>query len=529
MLASLRQPRDRQPQFRAALDKASALGAVLDYAWLGSDASGVDVSGRLRPALAAGTKVVARPNGRALENTGSTVTSATFPAVSVFPYVQIALGYVNNIAGVALSQLGKSGGGYSSSIELYSSTQVTLGIRFNYGTYRNITITTGVGTSSGMLLCALAQVFSATDYRLYCNGQQANGSASPGTFGSLDLVTVPGSSLYGGLLMTGFGFGRTLPDDLARLISAQPKRIWEAFQAPSRRIWVPGSASPDLAGSASGAASASGSLTTQIPIAGAATVVATAAGTLSTGIPLAGIAASVAVANGVLTASIRLSGAALGQVLASASLSGGAAALAGAAAANASGAATLSTGISLGGAAAAGASGSAPLTTQIRLAGAAVMQALAAAGLTTVPSGLAGGATASASGTGALSTAVRLVGQASAIAIGAGGLTTGIALTGSAAAACHATGDLTIASSFSAAALAQVAASGTLSTQIRLNAAAVAQAIATASLASGGSAILLADADYLARQPRRQHVARRDRRAWEARLTRRAYDVRRVA
>lgn len=275
----------------------------------------------------------------------------------------------------------------------------------------------------------------------------------------------------------------------------------QVFDADEQFVWIPdagGGGAAELIGSAASQASATGALTTQIPLSGAAAEVATANGALTTQIPLAGAAASVAVANGVLTATIQLSGAALAQVVASATLAGGAAALSGSAAESVTATGTL--------------------TTQITLSGAAVAQALATAGLTTDPSGLAGSAAATASSSGALSTGITLVGQASALAVSAGGLTTGIPLAGSAVSVSAATGELTVSSGFGAAALMQATASGTLSTQVRLNAAAVAQALATGILSSGAW-VPVADPRYTASMIAPDRTFTATERTWQAVVT----------
>ncbi|MER2545910.1 MAG: hypothetical protein ABTS16_21155 [Candidatus Accumulibacter phosphatis] len=232
---------------------------------------------------------------------------------------------------------------------------------------------------------------------------------------------------------------------------------WDLFESAGLWIDQPTEASAGLAGSATGQASASGSLTTGIPLSGAAVVQVTGSGSLTTQIPLSGSAASVSVASGVLTTTLQLSGAALAQ---------------------------------------AGATGA--LTTQIRLSGAAVMQALASAGLTTAPQGLSGGAIASATATGTLTTGIPIAGNATAFVTGAGGLTTAIRLSGAAVAVCNATGDLIVSGGLSAAAVAQVIATGTLSTQIRLSAAAVLSALAIAVLMSDSGIGWIADPRYRA-------------------------------
>lgn len=242
------------------------------------------------------------------------------------------------------------------------------------------------------------------------------------------------------------------------------KDPWQIFEPEIQASWVQLAAGGGLAGSATAQSTATGALTTGIPISGASASVSTASGSLTTAIPLAGSAASVSLAGGVLSTQIMLSGDAV---------------------------------------AAAAASGA--LTTQIVLSGAALAQALATGDLNTSPQGLAGNAAASASGSATLTTAIPLAGAASAFSVATGGLITGIPLAGVAASVASATGDLTISITLSAQAMAQAAASGSLSTQIQLSGAAVAQALVTATLAGG---ILYARCAYIAKIHPRAYIAK---------------------
>jgi hypothetical protein len=321
-------------------------------------------------------------------------------------------------------------------------------------------------------------------------GSHANGA---------DLDTyVNGSSLGKagamGASLTTAGYFLNNPDITATTAKVQMVAIWNRFLTveekqqftrnpwalfESARLWIdqPTEASAGLAGSATGQATGSGTLTTGISLAGAATGQASASGSLTTGIPLAGAAVVQATGSGSLTTQIPLSGSA-----ASVSVASG----------------VLTTTIRLSGAALAQAGATGALTTQIRLSGAAVMQALASAGLTTSPQGLSGGAIASATATGTLTTGIPLAGNATALVTGAGGLTTAIRLSGAAVAVCNATGNLIVSGGLSAVAVAQVIATGTLSTQIRLSAAAVLSALASASLMSDSGMGWIADPRYRA-------------------------------
>lgn len=226
-------------------------------------------------------------------------------------------------------------------------------------------------------------------------------------------------------------------------------------------------ASAALAGGPAAQATATGALSTQIPVTAAAAVVATATGALSTAIPLAGQTAAVSVAGGVLTARITLSGAAVAQAL-----------------------------------------GAAGLTAQITLSGAAIAQALATAGLAT-GAGLAGSAAAQSLATGALITQIPLSGSATAHATAAGGLTTIIRLAGAAASVSTLTGGLSTAITLDAAAIAQALAAGGLTASIRLDATALAQAVADGTLSSAPS--ILAETRIIKARARAWRVASKSR------------------
>lgn len=246
-----------------------------------------------------------------------------------------------------------------------------------------------------------------------------------------------------GIIRYVYAWERVLADSELFAIHENP---WQLLTPhPSRFFLIPDAAGggSDLAGAATAQATATGAITTQIPMVAAALSIATATGSLTTGISLAGSAAEITVASGVLTAQIQLSGAALAQATASGSV-----------------------------------------TTQIRLSGAALAQALATAGLTASPSGLAGDATAQAAASAGLTTQIPLAGSASAVASSSAALTTAIRLYGAAAQVSAATGDLTVSSGtvLDAHALAQATAGGSLMTQIKLDAYALAQALATGAL-----------------------------------------------
>lgn len=260
---------------------------------------------------------------------------------------------------------------------------------------------------------------------------------------------------------------------------AQFDNVWSIYKH-RRRIFAVGTAGggADLAGNAAAQASASGTLSVQVPLIGAATSVATASGALTTLVPLAGQAAAVSLASGTLSITVALTGSALANALATGALS-----------------------------------------TSIALSGSALANVLATGNLLAGGAGaLAGNAAAQASASGALSTAIPLQGNASALAIAAGGLTTAVPLAGVAVAVSHVTGDLTVTvSGLSGAAVAQVLAAGTLSLQIALSGAAVAHAMASGNLVDGTAAARFVDPRYALRLPRRDYALRLRRRDYTLR------------
>lgn len=202
---------------------------------------------------------------------------------------------------------------------------------------------------------------------------------------------------------------------------------------------------------------------------GAALVVASASGGLTTAIPLSGSAVSTSTAGGALTTQIRLSGSAIAQAVSSA---------------------LLSSGITMTAAAVAQAAAQGTLVTAIQLLGGAQAQAGGSGSLTTSTGGLEGNAQASASAAASLSTQIRLSGAAIAQAGAAGSLGGAVDLSGAALSTASASGELTVTISLTAQALAQAIAQGSMTTSILLDADAAAQAQAGAQL-SGGSAFVI--------------------------------------
>lgn len=299
---------------------------------------------------------------------------------------------------------------------------------------------------------------------------------------------------------------------------------WQLFEPDDTPVFYSlGGAAAELAADATAAVSASGAITTGIPLAGAALLSSASTGSLSTAVQLAaqalaggqalgdlstaitlqGAVATATLASGDLSAQIRLDGAALAAAIASAGLTASIL-LAAAAQGGAQAAGSLSTGEGLEGVATGAAQATGSLTTLIVLSGAAVAALLASGDLSTTPSGLVGAATAGAQASGAITTAIPLAGGAQVSVIATGDAATGVTLAGAAVAVVAATGDLVIALELSAQALASAIAGADLTTAVVMRADAVVGAQA------GGT---LAGVVYIA-STRRTYVApRRVRRA----------------
>jgi len=229
-------PRTELPQEAACIDPTSTLGRVLQSAWLGNSIGGIDLIRGIRAVPPSTVSVLPRQAGLALVGSGTVGTVAAVPALS-FPYVQAAYGVFTSSAGNwVLSGFNGSVGGYQSDIVLGSSTTVTFNVRYNFGTARTLTVT--LPTSVNVPIAAVMVAYSATDYRLFVNGQQANGTLSPGTLGTgLDRVFPPGGTLTGALYFTGFGSGNSITDEEALAITGDPARFAQLFEPV--RVWVP--------------------------------------------------------------------------------------------------------------------------------------------------------------------------------------------------------------------------------------------------------------------------------------------------
>lgn len=223
----------------AVIDEAHPLAEVLQYVWTG-DAPGGGRD-RIRGALAgvySGATRHGTPQGLAIVANGTLTGGFTGNAqIGAFPYFQIGYGWFNSSGGAwALNWHTAAAGGTISQLALASSTTVSLSLRYAFAQPQR-TITVTLPTTVGVPICAIAQVFSATDYRLYVNGRMTTGTTTTGAITQLDRFYALGEQLNGGLWLSGHGQGATISDAEALAITANPRvELAKLFQ---RRVWVP--------------------------------------------------------------------------------------------------------------------------------------------------------------------------------------------------------------------------------------------------------------------------------------------------
>lgn len=236
-LRELRLPWTQQPQEAVGVDRDHPLGGALDALWLPDSVAPVDVIGGIRSSGApAGVALGSAPEGRAILGSTSAGTAFAIRPRNAYPHVLVAYGVMDANNGWVLSYM--TGDGGESILSVLSTGEVKYGPRRNYGTARSLKSTPTY--AAGTPLCVIVQVFSDTDYRLYVNGSQANGTLSFGTGGTwLNSMGPVGAQLSGRISLLGWGFGvEALTDAQALAITRNPQQeLWRMFE--SQRIWVP--------------------------------------------------------------------------------------------------------------------------------------------------------------------------------------------------------------------------------------------------------------------------------------------------
>lgn len=276
-------PWTTQPQEAVRVDPGHPLGRCLDALWIGNSRAPIDlIGGRVGTGAPAGISVSARADGLAIVGSTSSGTAFSIPSVTAYPYVCAAYGAVSALNSWQLFT--QTGSGGSSGLSVSSTGLVQFKPRRNFGTSR--TLSSANTYAANTPLCIVVQVFSDTDYRLYVNGEQANGTLSFGTGGTwLINTSAIGSVLSGHIYLVGYGSGRgAMSDAEALAISADPAKLWGVFEP--QRIFVPMAAA---GGSASVTASQSLSSVSQ-----EATAAATVAAAAAQALPAAALSASAA-------------------------------------------------------------------------------------------------------------------------------------------------------------------------------------------------------------------------------------------
>lgn len=225
-----------QPSGGLRTSKFTPIGEVLNHVFVGSDLGGHDRAGKLCLSPDQGSTLRATSRGIAvINNTGAgSSTYGTIPLLKL-PIVMVFYGWWNGANGWFGAALTASG--HSFDISVPSANIVQLSIRFNFGTYRTLQVAC-TGSNSQTPVCAIVQAFSDTDYRIYANGTQANGTLSCGTVppGFNSMLPI-GNGLQGGAWLVGVGGGKALTDVQALEYTRNHQKLWEMFEAP-HRFWL---------------------------------------------------------------------------------------------------------------------------------------------------------------------------------------------------------------------------------------------------------------------------------------------------
>lgn len=225
-----------QPSGGLRTSKFTPIGEVLNHVFVGSDLGGHDRAGKLCLPPDQSLSLRATSRGIAVINNTGAGSSAygTIPLLKL-PIILVFYGWWNGGNGWVGAAL--TAAGHSFDITVPGTNIVQLGIRFNYGTQRALQVAC-TGSNSQAPVCAIVQAFSDTDYRIYANGTQANGTLSCGTVPpSFNSMLPIGNGLQGGVWLVGVGGGKALTDAQALEYTSNPQKLWEMFEAP-HRFWL---------------------------------------------------------------------------------------------------------------------------------------------------------------------------------------------------------------------------------------------------------------------------------------------------
>ena len=229
-------PWTRQPQYPAKINRAHPLGALLQRAWLGSVPQKELLTGLSTP-LPSGWALSPTRLGLSPSST-SNGTLVNIASTTTLPMVLFAYGqFTNESSSWRLHSVVNSNAGNRINIQ-QSASAVAVQVQGAFGTSRTLSVAPR-GGNVGNPVFIIAQVFSSTDYRIYANGVQANGTLDCGSPITLNQVYPPGELLNGAVWMCGHGFGSALSDSQALQISADHARAFGVFAPITRRIWVP--------------------------------------------------------------------------------------------------------------------------------------------------------------------------------------------------------------------------------------------------------------------------------------------------
>ena len=229
---------EQQPQGPTSVNFSNPLVNCLDNLWLPDALEPVDIiSGLKNVGAPSGASLGVGVGGRAIIGTTSGSAVALPASRSSYPCVLVAYGTFT--ANNSWSFLSFTGSGGSLVLRTDGTGKAQLSLRRNFGTSRTISSTASFPTNTP--LCMVAQIFSDTDYRLYVNGEQINGTLSFGTGGTWLTNQYPLAAAHpGSLFVAGQGWGRgTLPDSEALAISANPALLWQMFEPRQIKIPVP--------------------------------------------------------------------------------------------------------------------------------------------------------------------------------------------------------------------------------------------------------------------------------------------------